>query len=78
MEEVNTIIIDNEEYVIADEIIIDGQKYVYLSKEDAPLDYIIWKVITDNGEDFLIKLKSDEEFDKALQAFFNKHKNKLK
>lgn len=77
MEEVKTINMDGIEYIVADEILIDDIKYIYLSNENDPIDFIIQKIEIDNNEEYLVKLKDEEEFDKALQVFFNKHKDTL-
>lgn len=77
MEEVNVLYIDGEEYIIADEIAIDGTEYIFLSKEDNPLDYMIKKIKIENDLKYVVKLDNEEEFDKAMQVFLNKHKDKL-
>ena len=77
MEEVNVLYIDGKEYIIADEIFIDGTKYIYLSKEDDPMDYMVKKIKIENDLQYVVKLDSNEEFDKAMQVFLDKHKDKL-
>lgn len=78
LEEVNVLYIDDEEYIVADEIEIDGIKYMYLSKEDDPLNYMIRKIKPENGLKYVIKLDSEEEYDKAMKVFLEKHKDELK
>lgn len=77
MEDVKVITLDNKEYIIADEIIINNIKYVYLTNEQDFLDFSIRKIEVENNEEFIVKLDSDQEFDMAMQAFTNKHKQEL-
>lgn len=50
---------------------LDGNMYVALIPTDGDdEEYVILKVETDeNGEEFLITIEDDEEFDKAADAF---------
>lgn len=76
-EEVKVIKLNDTTYVIDDEITIDNKKYVYLTNENDVMDFFIQKVSLKNGEEYLEELNSDEEFDIAMQAFLNKHKQEL-
>lgn len=78
MEEVKVIDLENGTFVITDEILINGIKYVYLTNENDVMDFCIRKVKIENNEEYLVKLESDQEFDIAIQAFLNKHRDELK
>ncbi len=78
MEEVKVIDLENGTFVITDEILINGIKYVYLTNENDVMDFCIRKVKIENNEEYLVKLESDQEFDTAIQAFLNKHQDELK
>ena len=65
MIEVDTITIDDNEYMILNEI----NDYVYLSNINDPKDFIIQKKVTKNDERLLIPLDNREEFNKALELF---------
>ncbi len=77
MEEVKIIDLENGTYAIIDEISIDNTKYVYLAKEDNPLDFCIRKTILENNEEYLVKLDNDQEFEKAAKIFVDKHQQEL-
>ena len=51
---------------------------MYLSNENDDKDYLILKVISDNGKEFYDKIESDEEFELVLLNFTKKHKEELK
>ena len=76
-EEVKIIELDDGTYVVDDEIIINNTKYVYLTNESDVMDFYIQKVTLKNGEEYLEGIDADEEFDMAMQAFLNKHKQEL-
>ena len=78
MEEVKVIDLENGTFVITDEILINGIKYVYLTNENDVMDFCIRKVKIENNEEYLVKLESEQEFDTAIQAFLNKHRDELK
>ena len=76
-EEVKVIELDDGTYVVDDEITINNTKYVYLTNEADVMDFYIQKVILKDNEEYLEGIDSDEEFDMAIQAFLNKHKQEL-
>ncbi len=76
-EEVKVIELDDGTYVVDDEITINNTKYVYLTNEADVMDFYIQKVILKDNEEYLEGIDSDEEFDMAMQAFLNKHKQEL-
>ena len=77
-EEVKVIELDDGTYIVDDEITINNTKYVYLTNEQDIMDFYIQKVILKDNEEYLVSIDSDEEFDMAMQAFLNKHKQELK
>lgn len=77
MEEVKVIDLEDGTYIISDEISINGIKYVFLTNEKDMLDFCIRKVIINNNEEYIDYLDTDEEFDAAMQAFLDKHKQEL-
>lgn len=76
-EEVKVIELDDGTYVVDDEITINNTKYVYLTNEADVMDFYIQKIILKDNEEYLEGIDSDEEFDMAMQAFLNKHKQEL-
>lgn len=76
-EEVKVIELDDGTYIVDDEITINNTKYVYLTNEQDIMDFYIQKVILKDNEEYLVSIDSDEEFDMAMQAFLNKHKQEL-
>ncbi len=77
MEEVKVIDLEDGTYIISDEISINGIRYVFLTNEKDMLDFCIRKVIINNNEEYIDYLDTDEEFDAAMQAFLDKHKQEL-
>ena len=77
MEEVKVIDLEDGTYIISDEISINGIRYVFLTNEKDMLDFCIRKVIINNNEEYIDYLDTDEEFDVAMQAFLDKHKQEL-
>lgn len=77
MEEVKVIDLEDGTYIISDEISINGIRYVFLTNEKDMLDFCIRKVVINNNEEYIDYLDTDEEFDVAMQAFLDKHKQEL-
>lgn len=65
---------NNEEYVIVDAIQNENNKYLFLANKDNEEDICIRKVIENDGQEFLIKLDDEEEFEETLELFNIKHK----
>lgn len=76
--DVNVTNINGKDYIEVDTIDVNGIKYVYLSNENDDKDYLILRVVNDNGKDFYDKIESDEEFELVLLNFTKKHKEELK
>ena len=77
MEEVKIIDLEDGSYIISDEIILNNTKYIYLTKENDMMNFCIRKIVMENGEEFIDALDTEEEFDQAMQAFLQKHKQDL-
>lgn len=61
--EVKCVEIDGHDYIVAKRIEIAGNTYLYLVNENDILDFIIQKVIIEDGKKYIIGLDSDKEFD---------------
>ena len=77
MEEVKIIDLEDGSYIISDEIILNNTKYIYLTKENDMMNFCIRKIVMENGEEFIDALDTEEEFDRAMQVFLQKHKQDL-
>lgn len=80
MKEVEVVLLeDKQEYAIVDTISIDDTKYIYLGlakemeneKMENP-EIIIRKY--DKKEKYILRLDTEEEYNKALETFVNKWK----
>jgi len=69
---------DGKEYIILDEIDIDGTKYVYLSADDDEQKFKVRKVQMAGNIEMYVGLDSDQEFDKAMLYFTKNHQDELK
>lgn len=74
--------IDGHDYIIVKRIEIAGATYLYLVNEDDVMDFIIQKLIVEDGEEYITGLDSDKEFDLVQvymqRDFFMQLKGKLK
>ena len=74
--------IDGHDYIIVKRIEIAGTTYLYLVNEDDVMDFIIQKLIVEDGEEYITGLDSDKEFDLVQvymqRDFFMQLKGKLK
>ena len=69
--EVEFVEIDGHDYIIAKRIEIAGTTYLYLVNENDVLDFIIQKLIDKDGEEYIVGLDSDKEFD-LVQAYIQR------
>lgn len=69
--EVEYVEIDGRDYIVAKRIEIAGKIYLYLVNENDVLDFIIQKVIIEDGEEYITGLDSDKEFD-LVQAYLQR------
>lgn len=80
--EVEYVEIDGHDYIIAKKIEIAGSTYLYLVNENDIMDYMIQKVIVEDGAEYIIGLNSEKEFE-LVQAYIQRDflmqlKSKLK
>lgn len=73
--ELNTIKINNIEYVELEKINNNNNTYVLLSNPNNPSDYMIKKLVIENNEEYLYGLQNEEEFNEILKLFTKKYTN---
>lgn len=61
--------LDNEKYMIIKRKKIEDQNYVLISNINNSKDFAIRKEIISDGEELVVELSSEEEFDKVLPYF---------
>lgn len=69
--EVECVEIEGHDYIIAKRIEIAGTTYLYLVNEDDIMDFIIQKLIVEDGEEYITGLDSEKEFD-LVQAYIQR------
>ena len=77
MEEINVNVtdIDGKEYIDLDTVEVKGSKYVYLVSTNDDKDFLINKIVLDNGKEYYESLESNEEFQIVLLNFIKKNKS---
>ena len=77
MEEINVNVtdIDGKEYIELDTVEVKGSKYVYLVGTNDDKDFLINKIVLDNGKEYYESLESNEEFQIVLLNFIKKNKS---
>ena len=60
---------DGNNYVVISNITHEENRYIYLVDEKNEKNFCIRKIITENNEEFIVPLESDQEFNKALILF---------
>lgn len=77
MEEINVNVtdIDSKEYIELDTVEVKGSKYVYLVSTNDDKDFLINKIVLDNGKEYYESLESNEEFQIVLLNFIKKNKS---
>lgn len=75
MIEVNTITIDNKEYIIIGALENNNNKYLFLANENDEMDKCIRKIIVEDNKEYLTELDSDEEFEEIMDLFHDKYSN---
>lgn len=77
MEEINVNVtdIDGKEYIELDTVEVNGSKYVYLVSTNDDKDFLINKIVVDNGKEYYEGLESNEEFQIVLLNFIKKNKS---
>lgn len=75
MIEVNTMILENGvEYTEIDDLIYNDTKYVLLSNVNDVKDSCIRKISVEDNEEYICRLKDENEFEKILNLFLEKNK----
>lgn len=76
MEEINVNVtdIDGKEYIELDTVEVKGSKYVYLVSTNDDKDFLINKIVLDNGKEYYESLESNEEFQIVLLNFIKRTK----
>ena len=77
MEEINVNVtdIDGKEYIELDTVEVNDSKYVYLVSTNGDKDFLINKIVLDNGKEYYEGLESNEEFQIVLLNFIKKNKS---
>ena len=77
MEEINVNVtdIDGKEYIELDTVEDKGSKYVYLVSTNDDKDFLINKIVLDNGKEYYESIESNEEFQIVLLNFIKKNKS---
>lgn len=74
MEELDVVTLeDNQDYIVTDELLINGIKYVFLTNEKDVSSFCIRKVNIINNEEYLIGLDNKTELENALNEFYKHH-----
>lgn len=55
--------IDGVDYIILREFNVKGSTYFHLINENNPMDFMYRKLLIEDGEEYLVGLDSDAEFD---------------
>jgi len=72
---VNVTDIDGKEYIELDTVEVKDSKYVYLVSTNDDKDFLINKIVLDNGKEYYESLESNEEFQIVLLNFIKKNKS---
>ncbi len=64
--------IDGNNYIVAQRMEIEGNTYLQLVNENDCLDFIFQKVIVEDGEEYIVELDSDKEFE-LVQSYFQRN-----
>ena len=77
MEEINVNVtdIDGKEYIELDTVEVKDSKYVYLVSTNDDKDFLINKIVLDNGKEYYESLESNEEFQIVLLNFIKKNES---
>ncbi|PWT28806.1 hypothetical protein [Butyrivibrio fibrisolvens] len=63
--------IDGHNYIVAKRFEISSNTYLYLVNEDNVLDYVIQKIIIEDGEEYVTGLDFEKKFD-LVQAYIQR------
>lgn len=65
---------DGKDYLIIDTVEIGDNKYFVLSSNDDEDNVVIRKIIFNNGEEYIDKLDSDDEYEDVMKCFYDKNR----
>ena len=65
----------SKEYIELDTVEVKDSKYVYLVSTNDDKDFLINKIVLDNGKEYYESLESNEEFQIVLLNFIKKNKS---
>lgn len=72
--EYNVITLENNiEYTEIDKIEYNNNTYIFLSDLENPENFCIRKLITENNEEYIIGIDTEEEFNNVLNLFQQKY-----
>ena len=72
----------NMEDILTNVIDIEGKSfflvstidnYMFYAEENDPENFYVLKEITDEGEEYIVSLDDDNEYDKAMSLFYEKY-----
>ncbi len=66
---------NNKDYFIIDTLINEDSKYLFLVNKEDENDVVIRKVIKKDDGEYVIKLDSNDEFEKIMYLFKEKQKD---
>jgi len=69
---VNTIILNDIEYMVMDTTFIDGNTYTLLTNVNDERDFCFRKTVVKDGKSYYVGLDNREEFEKVLVKFTEK------
>lgn len=73
--EYNIITIDNTDYTEVDRIEYNNKTYIFFSDLEKPENFCIRQLETENNDEYVIGLNSEEEFNTILELFKKKYLN---
>jgi len=69
-----SVTLQNKDYYILDNISLENTIYYFLIDEETNKDICIRKKIKENGKEYLVKLKDEEEFSLVMKSYLNNTK----
>ena len=75
MKEIKTLEIDGKEYILVDSIKDEKNNYNYFTNENELTDIYVLKDKIKNDEKYFVSLDDENEFNHALELFWEKHKD---
>ena len=63
--------VDGKEFFLVDTV----DKYVFYAEEANPENFLILKEVNDGGEDYIVSLDDDSEYEKAISLYYEKYRD---